>query len=352
MHRTAIASVLGISLVISLAILLAPGCVPGDKPIPTPQLLVILPDSCNTPDGMCLLAGGDIILSVPNVNDQTQEAVLMRITPDNKAELFYKMPPGPETKKAFPMGICVAANGDLYVADNQWFAGPEYESRVLRIPMKDGKPGEAVVVVNGLVIANAVAVHDGFVYVTDSILMPDSKPLTSGVLRFKLGEEGVSLSKPLIEDPHLVGTITTQNEKVGIGADGMTFDDAGNMYIGNFGDGLVHKFTFGADGKATGTVFARSEGMKSADGLFYHKGTKQILVADYMANAIHAVALDGTLRTLASSPAEAPKGAIDAPCETLVRGDEVIVSNMDMPFGDSLNQKFERPAVLSTFRLE
>jgi sugar lactone lactonase YvrE len=250
------------------------------------------------------------------------------------------------------MGICVAPNGDLYVADNQWFAGPENESRVLRIPMKDGKPQEAVVVATNLVLANAVAIRDGHLYVTDSLLMPDSKPLTSGVLRFKLGEEGVTLTRPLSEDPHLVATLTTENEKVKVGADGMTFDAEGNMYVGNFGDGLVHKFSFGADGKATGSVFARSEKMKSADGLFYHQPSRQIIVADFMANAILAVGADGSVRGLASNPDGAPKGALDSPCEAVVRGNQVIVSNMDMPFGPSINQKFERPAVLSVFPLE
>jgi sugar lactone lactonase YvrE len=355
MRRAHRSSIPGISLALSLILapaLLGPGCAPKDKPTATPRLLVTLPDFCNTPDGMCLLPSGDIILSVPNVNDPTQPAVLVKVTPDNRAELFFKMPPGPKTQKAFPMGVCVAPSGDLYVADNQWFANPKDEARVLRIPMKDGKPQEAVLVATGFVISNAVAVHDGYLYVTDSVLMPDSKPLTSGVLRFKLGEENVILKQPLIEDPHLVATLTTQNEKVKIGADGMTFDKAGNMYIGNFGDGLVHKFTFGADGKATGAVFARSDKMKSADGLFYHAASGRIIVADFMANAIHAVAPDGTVKTLASNADGALKGAMDSPCEALVRGNEIIVSNMDMPFGDSTNKKFERPAVLSALPIE
>jgi sugar lactone lactonase YvrE len=206
-------------------------------------------------------------------------------------------------------------------------------------------------VATGFVISNAVAVRDGYLYVTDSALVPDSKPLTSGVLRFNLGEENVVLKRPLLEDPHLVATLTTASEKVKLGADGMTFDAAGNMYIGNFGDGLVHKFTFGPDGKATGSVFARSEKMKSADGLFYHAGTKQVIVADFMANAIHAVGPDGAVRTLASNPDGGPKGSLDSPCEAVVRGDEIIISNMDMPFGDSANKKFDRPAVLSSLPL-
>jgi sugar lactone lactonase YvrE len=314
-------------------------------------LLVTLPAACNTPDGMCLLPDGSIIVSAPNVNDQTQPAVLLKVSPQNAAEVFFTMPPHPATGKAFPMGVCRAPSGDLYVADNQWFVAPDHQARVLRIAMKDGKPAEAVIVASGFVIANAVAVRDGFLYVTDSVMLPDAKPLTSGAFRFKLGEEGVVLRKPLDKDPHLVATLTTVNEKVRIGADGMTFDREGAMYIGNFGDGVVHKFTFNPGGLATGTIFARSDRMRSADGLCYHEATGRIIVADYMGNAIHAVLPDGRVRTLASNEDGGPKGALDAPCEALVRGDEIIVSNMDMPFGDALNKKFERPAVLSRIPL-
>jgi sugar lactone lactonase YvrE len=322
--------------------------VPPEKP----RLLVTLPDSCNTPDGMCLLPSGDIILSVPNVNDQSQPALLVKVTPGDRAEAFYTMPPGPKTGKAYPMGICVAPDGDLYVADNQWFAGPSNESRVLRIPVKDGKPGEAVVVATGFVIANGLAIRDGFLYVTDSSLLPDSKPLTSGVLRFKLGEEGVALHRPLDGDPHLVATLTTANEKISIGADGIAFDAAGSMYVGNFGDGVVHKFTPGPEGKMVPAAVFRSEAMRSADGLFYDKGTGLLLVADFIGNAIHAVSPDGYVRTLAANGDGCPKGSLDSPCETVVRNGQIIISNMDMPFGDSFNTKFERPAVLSALPLK
>lgn len=75
------------SSIASLALLIA-GCggTPGDAPpedqakgesrhddavsdlIPA-ELLLELPDNCNTPDALCLLPDGNVILSVPNVND-------------------------------------------------------------------------------------------------------------------------------------------------------------------------------------------------------------------------------------------------------------------------------------------
>ena len=58
-------------------------------------------------------------------------------------------------------------------------------------------------------MANGVDIHGGYVYLTETILVPDSKPLLSGIYRFKLGEEGVVMKSPLTEDPHLITTMKT-----------------------------------------------------------------------------------------------------------------------------------------------
>ena len=184
---------LGLSLCLSLGLVaVAIGTVWSADPPAKKQaeLLVRMPDYCNTPDGMCLYPDGNIIVSVPNVNDQTQPAVIMKVTPDNKVERFYDPPLHPDTGKAYPFGICVAPNGDIFYADLQWFANPEkpnYKSRVMRIPMKNGKPGKAVVFCSGLVVANAVVVRDGYLYTSDTIMVPGSKPLIKAVVRLVVG---------------------------------------------------------------------------------------------------------------------------------------------------------------------
>ncbi|MDP7106727.1 MAG: hypothetical protein QGH41_06590, partial [Roseibacillus sp.] len=38
------------------------------KPLKKAELLVELPDQYDTPDGMCLLPNGEVIVAVPNVN--------------------------------------------------------------------------------------------------------------------------------------------------------------------------------------------------------------------------------------------------------------------------------------------
>jgi len=55
---------------------------------PKAELLVALPDYCNTPDGMCLMPDNSIIVSIPNFNDETRPPLLMKITADGKRRSF------------------------------------------------------------------------------------------------------------------------------------------------------------------------------------------------------------------------------------------------------------------------
>lgn len=326
-------------------------------PLKKSELLVVLPEElCNTPDAMALLPDGSFVLSVPNFNDVSQPPLVARITPDNQVEKFFDLPNNPETGKPFgALGICVAPSGDLFIADYQ-MEGPQ-KSRVCRIQMKDGAPVEIVPAVEGFSVSNAVLCRDGYLYVSDTQIDAQAKPAISGVFRIKLDEiqEGpLRLGTPLLEDPHLIATIETHNEELPLGADGLCFDKDGNLYVGNFSDGTVHQLQFDAEGKVTSNrIFAKADHMKSADGLFYDAQTDKILVADSKANAIHLVSLDGTVQVLAQNgDTDGLDGGMDQPCEPLLRGREVIVSNMDWPVPGCINQTYNKPATLSVIRLE
>ena len=318
------------------------------------ELLVELPDYCNTPDGMALLPDGSFVLSVPNFNDTTPGAFIMKILADNKVSKFFTPPPHPKTEKAAPMGICLAPSGDLYYADNQF--GPEMPqmSRLMRIVVKDGQAQEAVTVVSGMNVANAVAIKGDYVYVSETILVPDSKPLLSGIFRFKIGEEGIELKMPLEDDPHLIATIKTYHETIGYGADGLCFDTKGNLYCGNFADGTIHKLTFDEqDNVTSNTIFVKDKKMKCADGLFCDRKTGRILVADMVQNAIQLVHPDGSVETIAmNGDTDGADGGIDQPCEAILRGDEVIISNMDWPFEGVVNTTWDKPYTLSVVKLK
>ena len=329
----------------------------ASAPLAKSELLVELPtEICNTPDAMALLPDGNIVLSVPNFNDLTQPAVLMTITTDNQAEKFYDLPKHPGTGENLgPLGICVAPSGDLFLADYQMQG--ERQSRVMRIKMEEGKPVDCIPVITGFTVSNAVIVRDGYLYVSETQIDTDAKPAVSGVFRFKLEElEGdpVELATPITDDPHLVGTIETHNEELPLGADGLCFDADGNLYIGNFSDGTVHKFEFDTEGKVTSnTIFAKADCMKSADGLFMDTGSGKIYVADSKANAVQVVSPDGSVETLAQNgETDGLDGGMDQPCEVLIRGKEVIVSNMDWPVPGCVNQKYDKPCTLAVIKLE
>ncbi|MBI2928960.1 MAG: SMP-30/gluconolactonase/LRE family protein [Verrucomicrobia bacterium] len=343
-----------------LAALVA-GCAPStDTAPPQAELLVALPDYCNTPDGMALLPDNSVIVSVPNFNDETKPPLLMRITPDNRAEKFYDFPtPYPGLAQGIdriaPMGMVAAPSGDLYLADMQYMKDKNQKSRLWRLVVKAGKVDKMVLVARGFNVANGLAIRDGHVYVTESVLEEESQPLTSAVLRFRLEDENVQLKTPLKDDPHIIATFKSYLNDWRFGADGIEFDSRGNLFVGLFGDGVMHKITFDASGNVKANeVFAKAPGkLVSCDGM-HRDAADNLYVADSAANAIQIIRPNGRVETLWQNEDVADKrtGQIDQPCEALVRGNEIIVSNMDWPFPKFKNSKHQLPATLSIIRLE
>ncbi len=328
----------------------------GSEALRTSELLVRLPAGCNTPDGMALLQDGSVLLSMPNFNKLEEGARIMRITRDNQVETFLELPEHPVTQQPVgPLGICVSPSGDLFLADYQ--ATGDRQSRVLKIVMKNGKPTEIRPVITGFHVSNAVICRDGHLFVSETQIDPQAEPATSGVFRFALEElenDPIALAENETEDPHFLGTIVVHNRELPLGADGLCFDKQGNLYIGNFSDGTVHRFEFDKQGKVTSnSIFGQANFMKSADGLFMDPKTDVIYVADSKANAVQMVYPDGTVKTLAQNgDTDGLDGGMDQPCEVLLRGREVIVSNMDWPVPGCINQTYNEPSTLSTIRLE
>ncbi|MBN2291658.1 MAG: alpha/beta fold hydrolase [Pirellulales bacterium] len=313
---------------------------------------IVLPDYCNTPDAMAVLPDGNIILSVPNFTDTTSPGVLMKISPDDMVSLFYRLTPHPVTGHVYPMGIRQAPSGDIYVADCQALEEQKRLSRLLRVMMKDGKPIGVKTVAEGFDMANGVAIRDGFIYITDSSIgKSEDGAVKSAVYRFRLDEENVKV-KPGGSDPHLVTTFKTYSKEIPVGADGIDFDEHGNLYIANCGDATIEKIMMDKSGRVVSQkVLAKSPAVKSADGIFYDSATKTIYVADILANAIQAVTLDGKVEVVAQdADSDGSGGQLDGPSEVVVRNGEIIAANFDRVFPGAVNTKPDKPYTLSIIR--
>jgi sugar lactone lactonase YvrE len=254
------------------------------------------------------------------------------------------------------MGISCAPSGDLYLADNQYMTDKDQKSRLWRLAVKGGKVKKMVLVAAGFNVANGTAVHGGYVYITESVLVEGFNPtLRSAVMRFKLDEKNVTLKTPLTDDPHVIATFESRRKDWGFGADGIAFDSKGNLFVGVFGDGEMYKIEFDSGGNvASNKLFAKAACLVSCDGMSCDLRSDKLYVADSAANAIQVIGPDGTVTTLSQNGdvKDKRKGRLDQPCEALVRGNAIVVSNMDWPFPGFVNTKWEMPATLSVIPID
>lgn len=358
------AGLVGVTLV--LIAMLAAGCgkpqagsaVTGKmEPITASKLLLILPDECPTPDGMTMDKEGNIILACPNYGDMTKPAVFMKIDKENKLSLYAVCPILEKTGRGCPMGVDFGPDGGLYVSDNQpWPGTPEgkNEGRILKLTVKDGKVEKTEVVACGMSHPNGIKYYKGKIYVTQSMLPKiESKELVSAVYRFDETDRDVKVNNDE-SDKSLLVKFKTMNMDCQYGLDGLSFDSKGNLFVGNFGDGSLHKITFDADGNvASSELFVKSPHMRTTDGICMDKDDN-IYVADFSENAVCRVAPCGTVTVLARSPdCDGSKGGLDQPGEPIVRGNELIVSCFDMVTGpDKVNTAHDRPSTMAIIELK
>jgi len=344
-----LAAVLGAMLVAGA--MLAGGC---ETNLAKPTIAVNLPEKYNTPDGMTVDAHNNIILSVPNINDPNYPAVMFSISPTDQITEITKLPVHPDTKRAIPLGVAVGSDGNLYISDSQGFVTDEHKSRVYRVVMKDGKAEKVEIVVTGLVMANGLAAHGDMIYVCDSKLDPKAYPIPSGVYGFKISElsgDKPYQVKPGLDDPHLAIHFTTKNKDWQVGANGLGFDNEGNMVVCNFGDAELILGKMGPDGKVVSQkVVAEGQGMMSCDGLSVDRKSGDVYIADFLGNAVHRVNLaTGKVTTIAKNGnTDGAGGLLDRPSEPCVRDGKVYVSNIDLPLAGNT---YDKPHTMSVIKV-
>jgi sugar lactone lactonase YvrE len=369
---------------ITATILLLVGCASTPKKnreiSTTPRPLIRLPLSCNTPEGATLDAEGNIILSIPNFNNEALIKHKDIETPfppkivkiDKKNELttwyeFQKEDIHPDTGKIGPMDCAFGPDGNLYVTDVQIFWDNHQQSRLLRINVIDGRPVSMDVVVEGFIMANGMVWKGDSLFVTETVLAypkrnEKNSQLLSGIYAFKIDElkSGCLILPPYDEnnpERHLMEVFRSSGN-IGYGAYGVTVDGKGNLYTSIMEDGLIYKTSFDDRGEPVETsLFAKSNDMISAAGIVWRKKDHSIYVADILKNAIHKVDMKGDVMTLyKNSDTDGADESLDQPSEVLIRGNELIVVNMGMPWADTtgvfFNTKIDEPCTISAIPLE
>ncbi len=346
--------------VVALTMIAGCGSLGGSKimePCTESSLLMTLPDICPTPDGMAMDRRGNIILACPNYGDMSKPAVFMKIDKQNRLSLYAECPVLEKTGRACPMGIDLGPDGGLYVCDNQGWPGTpegENEGRILKLTIRNGQVHKTEVVAYGMSHPNGIKVHQGKLYVTQSLLPKiESKQLVSGVYRFNATDRDIKVNNDA-SDPSLLIQFKTLNMDCQYGLDGLSFDSHGTLFVGNFGDGTLHRITFEADGNvASCDLFAKSRHMRTTDGICMD-ADDNIYVADFSENAVCKVTPKGKVTVLArSADCDGSQGGLDQPGEPIVRGNELIVSCFDMVTGpDKVNTGHDTPYTVAVIPLD
>ncbi|GAB2870926.1 SMP-30/gluconolactonase/LRE family protein [Hymenobacter ruber] len=328
--------------------------------IGSPQLLFTLDDAHNTPDGLALAPNGHLILSVPNLADNSQPASLMEIDGTTIKPFATDLPVEPTTKKAAPMDLAFGPDGNLYYAENQYENSKDFKSRLMRVAMKNGKPGAISTVVDNFALANAVVWKGNTIYVTDSQWdLPDNDN-GSAIMKFSLAElnKGTVHLRPKTMDPHVLATFTTTVNETGVdnGADGMDYDSKGNFYTGSFGDGKLYKVSLKPDGTLARqeTLQLKGKAIPCVDGLIIDRATDKMYLCNSRENAIEIVDLrnGNAVTTLAQNgDTDGTGGKLDQPAEVLLKGKRLYISDFDKPEKHFVNSKSDAPHTMSVIEL-
>ena len=326
-----------------------------------PKLLCLLPEEyVVTPDGMEIDELGNLVLSCPNFADMSKPSCICKIDTEGNVRKWFDVPVSEKTGEARAMGIAFGPDRDLYIVDNQgWGGDPKlvFQGRIIRVRTDGDTIIKTTVVAEGMEHPNGIRVFGDYMYVTQSLLSKvktESGNLLSCVYRFHLDDENIQITNTL-DDEHILITYETYNPDDQYGMDGIVFDKAGNMYVGNFGDGEIFKVSFHDDGSVKESVsFAKDpENLRSVDGLCIDD-YGNIYAADFVVNAIAKIDPNGKVTRIAQSPdTDGLNGELDQPGEPCVWNGKIAVSCFDcVTGGDKVNTAHELPATMSLLEIE
>lgn len=323
-------------------------------------LFAKLPEYVSTPDGMAIDGEGNLILACPNYAVPEMLGCILKIDVNGNVRKWFDVPVSEETGAARPMGIAFGPDGDLYICDNQgWSGRPELvrKGRILRVRLDGDRIVKTTVVAKHMEHPNGMRIKDGYVYVTQStmeLVKDPSGNAVSCVYRFGLDDENVDITNTL-DDENILTTFITLNPDDRYGVDGIEFDRNGDLLVGNFGDGAVHRIRFNDDlSVKSNEIWARDpNNLVSTDGMIMDENGN-LYIADFCANAIVKILPDGTVTKLCQNgDTDGFNGELDEPGEPIIWNGKLIVSCFDAVTNDLvINTAHELPATLAQIDLD
>lgn len=311
-----------------------------------PTLFANLGEAYPTPDGMAIDNLGNLFLAVMNLSssETNSNKVLIFDENDSPKVWFDQLPVHSMSNKIFPMGIEFGPDGNLYIADNQKFAGLSNQSRIVRVIVENGIPKKAEVVVEGLSSSNGIRFYKNRLYLTDSGFDGEKE---SGIYNFSLNDLKTKIViNNLNKKDYLLA-------KFPIGIDGITIDNKGDLYVGNFNTGTITKIEFTKERAIKSRkIILDSELFNCSDGMIYDESRNAIFLANFKNNSVHKLNLNtNTLELIwENENNNGATGLLDAPSEPIIYKGNLIIVNFDT-FKSGKNTEVDGYNTISKFKL-
>jgi len=337
-----------------------------------PELFKRFGDIVNTPEGLALDKDGNLYLSAINGVDPSYSGhVWKRCAKTGKWGVFAVTRTDTASGKSFPQGIAFGDDGNLYYAENHYFANRDYKSTVRRIVIRDGEPQGCETVVENVLLPNGLRWRDGALYFSESFV----KGRPGGAL-YRIPAAALDPKNPakllpkeqMDRDPYCLGFVPTElrsrcgidvnDDKVHIytaGPDGIDFDADGNLYTGSFGDGRFWRLKSLGGGKFGPPELLDGKTVTCCDGICHDARRNRILLTAAEQNAVYAwnIAAGKMELVWSNGDTDGAEGLFDQPSEVLFLPDgRLVVVNIDAPSPGMVNKGPDAVHTLSvmTFR--
>ena len=345
-----------------------------------PALFKTFGDIVNTPEGLALDKDGNLFLSAINGVDPSYSGHIWKATPTTNCQLpttnytwsvFAVTRTDTKSGKSFPQGIVFGDDGNLYYAENQYFADRNYASTVRRIVIKDGEPQRCETVVEHVMLPNGLRWRDGALWFSESFAHHGGK-FGGGIYRIpakdlRADKPARLLDKDQMErDPYCIAWVPTElrsrngidplDNKVHIytaGPDGIDFDADGNLYTGSFGDGRFWRIRNLGGGKYAQPELLDDHTIACCDGIVYDAKRNRIILTAAAQNALYAWNIaEGKMELVwANGDTDGADGLFDQPSEVLFLPDgRLAVVNIDAPSPGMINSKADAIHTLSIIK--